>query len=277
MPSSLLDDLPIELLIKVLCYLPFSGLHSAILASPQCYRIYSANRTQVLEPIVCRETGSHENLRIALAACAVPSQAFSGRNIVESFRSLGAGNRTEGPEIEEIEEALSAFQDRADFSIRGVSTLKQLGQLCQIVDHFVDELSNDAFSQLKATLNRPPPAANPESESLFEATHPLSETERTRVRRALFRLEHWRRIVTASMAVPGRDHARLNQAFEKVVWSPLKLWQLQEVGCIHALIFKQFELVFDMVEQEFIAGILARVAEEKLPAGLVEHRCRCHF
>ena len=248
MAAALLERLPVEILVKVLGKLSATDIYSTISASPGSLRVFESNKSHILEAVACDGILSEENLRLALAACAIPAvwPLPEGPSQTDDDMEMSPSEQ----DYKELEERFKIYRDGPGLALSVAATWVQVIKLCRTVDHVLTEYARTALSTLASALVAAPP-------TLPLGCVQLSATERTRFQRAFFRFELCRRTMIAEMRAFRWPSGDLNAVFVQVFLDPLQLaeWEKEELSCIHAFVQRQYSLALTDIETEFTTSM----------------------
>ena len=222
-----LEAMPNELLLAVLCETPSSReLMTILTASPQCYRIFLANRGQVLECTV-RRMIVPDNMPLALAA----------------YLRLD----------DQPEEDLVTMG-------RDDDTWYRLLKVAHTMNYWIDRFSSAALSKIDSVVAKvarfPRRIRTSKTEAIAKLkeapSKPLTDIERTRLQRAFLNFERYCRSVMASKAkVRTSPGTRQHCVHAPHFFDNLVQWKRQEVASIFAFVTREMEYVMDQVNSEF--------------------------
>jgi hypothetical protein len=250
LPRKILDDLPVELQVLVLGFVPdIPTLYALVRSSPSLHKAYVANRHSILFSVLSIEL-SPSVLQEAIAvynSSSYEENWTDGEGWIESLRA--ACEKYNG-------ERIPSEQNEPLFSAANVDwkTLVHITHLQSSIREVGRAFCLSTLSLLPVT----------DGKNLHFKE--LSQSERSRIYRACYRLDLHNHIFSDTVYLGELYRHRefnpeLGRAVEnpmRGVWTPrdmgvgigriffslFELWEVEEICCIHAFVYRKFNEVF---------------------------------
>ena len=245
--ACLLEALPVELLITVMSNLSPADLLSTISASRVCRRVSFENERYILQQVVDRDI-IVSNRYLAFRVCAVPQVPFACPPRCELKRAR-RGNRRE------MEEVLSMYRDGPMFHPGAPHTvwLHQIFKLCLATNHFMERFARSALAKLQSVLSEQLASSGTDGGTPSQAEsmhHELSLTERTRLQRAFFLFEHWRRVWAAGLHLHQWKYGAMSEVFGRVFQDGLLSFSRRTLSSVWTFLRAEVMQIFQEVEDD---------------------------
>jgi hypothetical protein len=218
-PTPSLEELPFEIQRCILSAMPnLLALRNLVHASPKLHRVYLQDRLRILRDCVTRSVGSD-----AHAAYLTGTESFRRSEITKPM----------------IWDFLDGYKESRTSIVlpptiaNAVVRLEDYVQLARFHLSVVEPLTERYALWALAALGFSP------------ATHPLSETERRRIHRAMYRLETFGNLCSV------RSPCQISGALDRVgILSTFDAWEVEEMLCFHEFAKERISSVFHQVALE---------------------------
>lgn len=201
--STRMDTLPADILLMIMLKLSSPrDLYSTIRSFRYCYQVFLTHKSLVLSTVI-QLSIPPEVLPDALAACDASRIA----SLISQLNKLDRSTRTSKREFRAFEgsmrknamEFLRSYRLRRQRSVDDLSTTIRLCRLWAINEFLVTRYSEQAFKNMHHYLRAQESRKSGGCIGGVRATAALSETEHSRLQRAFFRFETYRKLFTRGM------------------------------------------------------------------------------
>ncbi|MCJ1243610.1 hypothetical protein MMC30_000807 [Trapelia coarctata] len=263
-----LSSLPTELVLMVMLQLCIPrDVYSINRSSVAIHRTFLTHKRKILSTVI-RRVISSEVLPDALAACDASRIA----GLISHCNSLDWSTRTSIRENRKVEDSmiqqatdfLRNYRQRRQHQVDDLSSTLRLCRLWTITECFVTRYSEQAFKNMHHYLKRQKPRTSRDSLERLSPTGAVSKAEYSRLQRAIFRFEIYRKLFTCGVEsnssytpiMDQREQSRLLQ----VLFRP---WELGELACVHEYLIKEMEYSFDELEGIFVENLKKAANEDE--------------
>jgi len=266
-----LNSLSAELVLMVMVHLSSPrDVYSMIRASLLFHQIFLTYKSKILSSVI-QQAIPPEVLPDALAACdasrieSLTSHCSkldrSTRTSIRENRKLHVSMRQQAMEF------LRNYRRRTQQRVDDLSTTLRLCRLWTITECFVTRYSEQAFKNTRRHLSRQRSRNPGDCAEGQSPTGALSKAEHSRLQRAFFRFEIFRKIFTPGIEDRHRYSPIMNKREQSLLLQVLlRPWELEELACVHEYLVKEMEYSFDELEGIFVENIMkaAKDGEELL-------------